>query len=297
MMAELLVTAGDLAGAEFAYREIARETGDTAEISAGLGAVAAARKQFDEARKLWKRALDLGLSDPALCFRYAELLDAGPARLDDRRAALERAISLQPDFDDARWVLALLLKNDSQPQAALAQLEAMREIAPARAYDYWCAMADALTSLGRGADAQAAARRALEKAATAEERTRAADLAYIAQTHLAVRLSHDAAGNPQMVTTRVPNTAANFNPFIEPADDLRRVTGTLREIECGAPALRIWLDTSEGRLSLTIADPARVQMRHAPEAFVCGPQPGNPVLVEYAARQNQDGLVRGLEFQ
>jgi tetratricopeptide (TPR) repeat protein len=297
LMAELFLITGDLNGAESAYRDIARETGESAEVWAGLGTVATARKHDDEARKLWKRAVELGVRDSAICYRYAELLDSDPSRRDDRRAALERAVALRPDFDDARWMLALLEQNSNRPEAALSQLQAMREIAPARAFAYWCAMADTLTALGRGGEAKPAAERAAAQAATAEERASAARLAYIAETHLAVRFTRDAAGNPQMVTTRVPNNAEVFNPFIEPADDLRRVRGTLLAIECGQPALRITLDTADGKLSLTIPDPARVQMRHAPEAFVCGPQPGNPVLVEYAALKDKEGIVRGVEFQ
>ncbi|MDR3698351.1 MAG: hypothetical protein P4L56_01870 [Candidatus Sulfopaludibacter sp.] len=297
LMAELLLITGDLNGAESAYRDLARETGESAETWAGLGSVAAARKQDDEARKLWKRAVDLGLNNAAICFRYAELLDADPSRRDERRAALELAVTLRPDFEDARWMLAILEQNSNRPEAALSQLQAMREIAPARAFAYWCAKADALTALARGDEAKAAAERAAGRAATAEERAYAARLAYIAETHLAVRLARDAAGNPQMVTTRAPNNAEVFNPFIEPADDLRRVRGKLLEIACGQTALRITLDTPDGKLSLTIPDPTRVQMRHAPEAFVCGPQPGNPVLVEYAAMKDKEGIVRGVEFQ
>ncbi len=297
LMAELLLITGDLNGAESAYRDLAAETGESGEICAGLGAVAAARNQDDEARKLWKRAVALGVKDAAICYRYAELLDSDPSRRDDRRAALERAVALRPDFDDARWTLALLEQNANRPEAALSQLQAMQEIAPARAFAYWCAMADALTALGRGGEAKAASERAAVLALTAEERATAARLAYIAETHLAVRLTRDAAGNPRMVATRVPNNVEVFNPFVEPADDLRRVRGVLLEIECGQTALRLTVDTPEGKLSLTIPDPTRVQMRRAPEAFVCGRQPGSPVLVEYAAGKEKEGIVRGVEFQ
>jgi hypothetical protein len=97
----------------------------------------------------------------------------------------------------------------------------------------------------------------------------------------------------------VPNDDTQFNPFIEPSDDLRRVLGTLREIECGSPAqtMRITVETSGGSLKLTIPDPARVRMANAPPEFLCGPQPGKAVLVEYAATKEKEGIVRGLEFQ
>jgi hypothetical protein len=95
----------------------------------------------------------------------------------------------------------------------------------------------------------------------------------------------------------VPNDDNRFNPFIEPSDDLRRVHGTLREIECGSPAMRITVDTSGGSLKLTIPDPTRVQTGNAPSEFICGPQPGNTVVAEYAATKEKEGIVRRLEFQ
>jgi tetratricopeptide (TPR) repeat protein len=237
------------------------------------------------------------LSDADICFRYAELLDLDGGRQEERRAALERAVALRPDFNEARWILALLDNNAGHYEAALAHLQGMRVVPPARAYHYWDAMADTLTGLGRGDEAQAAAMRASEYAATAEERTHAAQLAYIARTRLAARLTRDAAGNPQMVTTRVPKGDTQFNPFVEPSDDLRRVQGSLREIECGSPAMRITVDTAGGRLNLTIPDPTRVWTRNAPPEFICGPQPGNAVLVQYAATKEKEGIVRGLEFR
>lgn len=296
ILAELLLSSGNADGAERLYREVSQAMPENAGAWAGLGTVAASRKQFDQARALWKQALDRGLSDPMICFRYAELLDDG-SRREDRRAALDRAIALNPQFDDARWVLALLESNSSHPEAALAQLRAMREVAPARAYHYWCAVADALTALGRSEEAQAAAGRASQAAASAEERAHAAQIAYMARTRLAVRMSRDAAGNPRMVMTRVPQDTVEFNPFVEPGDDLRRVEGALREIQCGETGMRLVVETASDRLVLSIPDPHRVQMRHAPEEFVCGPQAGAAVTVEYAATKAREGIVRGVEFR
>ncbi len=120
------------------------------------------------------------------------------------------------------------------------------------------------------------------------------------QTDLAVEFSRDANGRAQMVTTRIPHNASTWNPFIEPGDDIRRVQGTLREIECSDKGMRIMVDTTGGVLTLAIPDPSHVQMRNAPAEFTCGPQPASPVTAEYAAtkaRENGDGVVRGLEFR
>ena len=100
-----------------------------------------------------------------------------------------------------------------------------------------------------------------------------------------------------MVTTRVPRRTADWNPFIEPGDQVRRVEGVLREIDCSGEATRIVVETPDARLALTIVDPTRVQMRNAPAEFTCGVQPGSPVKVVYAAKGAAEGAVRGIEFR
>jgi len=209
-------------------------------------------------------------------------------------------LALNPDFDDARYTLALLEKNNRQFEVALEHLRAMKIVAPVRAYEYWTTIADACNELDKRDEAIVAAKKAAEHASTPAERARAAQLAHMAQTDLAVGFSRDANGRQQMVTTRIPHNASNWNPFIEPSDDMRSVQGTLREIECSEKGMRIFVDTTTGPLKLAIPDPSHVQMRNAPAEFTCGPQSGSPVTAEYAvvkASENGNGIVRGLEFR
>ena len=123
-------------------------------------------------------------------------------------------------------------------------------------------------------------------------------MAYIAQTDLTVGFATDSSGRPQLVTTRIPHNAANFNPFIEPSDDLARVPGTGHEIDGTSHTPPIAADVSGNHLALTIPDPQHVQMRNSPAEFTCGPQQSSQVAVEYAATPGSkiDGIVRGLEF-
>ncbi|HJT87500.1 MAG TPA: hypothetical protein VJ732_06580, partial [Bryobacteraceae bacterium] len=116
-------------------------------------------------------------------------------------------------------------------------------------------------------------------------------------TDLVVEATHDPSGAIRFVHRRVPHNTLNWNPFIEPTDVVRRVEATLREIDCG-PVIRLHLEVAAGGLTLEIPDPGRVQMRHAPADFSCGPQPPTPVTVTYAERRNatSSGIVRGLEF-
>jgi tetratricopeptide (TPR) repeat protein len=300
LLAGVLLAAEDLDAAEAAYREVALETPQDPSMLAGLASIAAARGKAGESLALFDSALSNGLADPDLCYRYAVILDRAGGSIDTHRAALARAIGLRPGFDDARYALALLEKNAGNNQAALDQLRAMCAPAPPRAYHYWFSIADALVGLGRNDEAVAAARQAAEFASDAGERYRAAELARTAQTHVAVRFALDASGRQQLITTRVPNDVTDWNPFIEPADDIRRVEGTLREIDCSGPVTRLVVESGSRRIAVAIPDPTRVQMRRAPAEFVCGPQSPVDVVVQYAARKtagNADGIARGIEFR
>jgi hypothetical protein len=208
---------------------------------------------------------------------------------------------LKPDFDDARYHLALAEKNDGHYETTLAHLRAMRTVAPTRAFHYWTAMADSLIQLDRREEAKAASKHAMEHAATPAERGYAAQLAHIAETDVAVQFTSSENGRIELATTRVPHKTVDWNPFIEPGDKIRHVEGALQEIDCSGAMTRFVVETPEGRVTLAITDPGHVQMRNAPPEFTCGPQTAVQVVVDYAVSPNADakvdGLVRGMEFR
>jgi tetratricopeptide (TPR) repeat protein len=292
VLAEALLASGDLDRSEAMYRDLARQSPQAADVWAALGAIALRRGDNQAARDQWKRAIELGIKDPVLCYRYAVLANNAGLPADEIRPALERAVAARPGFDDARYMLALLEKNAGHFDAAVMHLRAIRSVGPARAFGYWSALAYSLTELDRRDEAAAAARQAADHATTPDERATAATLDFIARTDLAVRFARDADGRAQLETTRIPHATAHWNPFIEPGDDLRRVEGTLREVDCGGEHTRLGVATQDGLLMLAIMD--------ASPEFVCGPQTdAPPVTVEYAASQKgsgADGLLRGMEF-
>lgn len=294
LLAQLLLAAGEFDRAQALFSALP----DSAEVSAALGTIALHKGDRNAARLAWGRAVALGITDAQLCYHYAILADQAGLSPDDIRPALERAIALAPDFDDARYQLALLHKNAGRYEAALEQFQAMRGIEDTRAYGYWLALADTFNELGRRDEAQSAAGHAAEHAGTAAERAHAAEQTYMAQTDLGVQFARDPSGHLQMVTTRVPHQQADWNPFIEPGDDIRRVQGILRRIDCaGVTTIRV---EAAGKLvTLAIPDLQHVQMRHAPPEFVCGPQKATPVRIEYAQSQNGSGsgIVRGMDFE
>jgi tetratricopeptide (TPR) repeat protein len=297
-LAQLLLAAGEFDRAEALFSGLTHDDPDSPEISAGLGVIALHKGDPQGARRAWKRAIDLGITDAKLCYHYAILADQAGLPSSDIRPALERAVALQPDFEDAHYQLALLEKNAGHYEVALRELHAIRNVPDARAYAYWLALADTFNELDRRDEAQSAARQAGEHASTAAERARAAEEIYIAQTDPGVQFARDASGHLQLLTTRKPHEKSDWNPFIEPQDDIRRVQGTLREIECGA-VTTIRVQVAGKLVAFAIPDLQHVQMRHAPSEFVCGPQsPATQVIVDYARSPNAsiDGIVRGMEF-
>jgi len=299
VLGDLLLTSRQPGRAEALFGQLAREAPRRPEPYAGLGAAAMAAGKNEDARRWWKRSLELGLADGDICYRYAALLDAAGVSGAELRDALRRTLALRPDFDEARWQLALLEENEGHDAASLDLLRAMKAVPPERAHAYWCAVADAELGLGHNEEAAQSAAKALEAATTIEERQRALRIQYMARTHLAVQLRTDAAGRQEMVTTRVPNDAADWNPFVEPDDQMRRMSGVLEQVDCGPGGIQVTVKAAAGRLRLAIPDPGRVRIVHGPAEFTCGPQTAAKVIVDYAAgkRGRIDGVVRAMEFQ
>jgi tetratricopeptide (TPR) repeat protein len=297
LLAQLLLAAGEFDRAEPLFSALGQDQPDSAAVSVGLGLIKLHQGDSDGARRFWKRAIDQGIDDAKLCYHYAILADQASLPAADIRPALERAVALEPDFDDAHYQLALLEKNAGHYEAAIREFHAMRTVAGTRAYAYWLAVADTFNEMGRRDEAQSAARHASEHATTASERARAGQEAYFAETDPGVQFARDASGHLQLVTTRMPHQQSDWNPFIEPGDDIRRVQGTLREIECGS-VTTIRVEAAGQLVALAIPDLQHVQMRHAPSEFVCGPQSATPVTVDYARTPNAatDGIVRGMDF-
>lgn len=300
LMADLLDASGEFSRAEAVYRELARDAPRNANVAVALATLALRKGDYETARRGFRQALEDDTADARLCYRYAVVAEAVGAAASDVRRALERAVALQPDFDDARYQLALTGSHEGDYAATVAHLQAMKNVAPERAYAYWSALAYAFSELGRRDDAKNAAENAMTHAATPAERANAAQLAYIAATDLTVQFTRDANGNPRLVTARAPHGAA-WNPFIEPGDHIRRVEAQLENIECAENKITgIGLETENGPLKLAIPDPLHVLMRNAPPEFLCGTQAGKQVMVEYAVSEKGSGaagVLRGMEFR
>ncbi len=301
LLAGLLVAIGEYGRAAAEYRDLAKLQPENASVAAAFGALALREHDFETARREWKRALDSGVSDPILCYQYAMLADSVNMPAEEVRSALRRAISLKPDFDDARWKLALLANNAGQFEESAAQLRAMTRVMPSRGFAYWSALSYAEDEIGKHDGAVEAANTAASFATTDTERARARELVYIAQTELTVRFATDGNGRRQMVTSRMPRGISGWNPFIEPNDRMRSVEGKLSDVRCTDGRLTgIVVGGASDSAQLAVNDPQQVLIGNGPSEFMCGPQTDTrTVVVEYAAQPEGSvaGIVRGIRFK
>jgi tetratricopeptide (TPR) repeat protein len=295
LLADLLAAEGEMQRSADRYRDLLRVRPGDANLHAALGNLALRQGKKAEAVGEWRIAIQNGVRSADLCYQYSQLASEQEVPENEIRKALERAIELSPEFDDARYSLAMHESNAGEFEAALDQLHAMHSPAPERAFNYWSAVAYAATELDRRDEAEQAAARSLEYATTPAERTRALEAAYIAKTDLTVQFARDKNGAVRLITTRVPHGTSDHNPFIEPQDEIRRVSGKLNEVKCDAGRLAGFVVfTAQGALSLVVPDPTRVMIRNSAGEFNCGVQGGQPVQAEYAAQGN---VLRGMTFQ
>lgn len=299
ILADLLLACGELARAQAAFSALAQQTPNDPSVFAELGTIALRNKDTPTAIKHWRRAVELGIDDPRLCYRFAALADDEGVPRDEVVSALMRAVELRPDFDDARFMLGLLLASRGKYQDALRQLEAIQAVPAARRYAYYTALASALTEADRRDEADDAAHKALMYAQNPEERASALRLSYTARTDLTVQFARDANGNLQMITARKPHGSDNWNPFIEPGDQIRTVTGEIRKVQCTAGRISgFQIVAPSETVDVTLPDPAHVLISGGTPEFVCGAEDGRAVDIEYAASNaGAAGVLRGLKFR
>jgi hypothetical protein len=301
VLAGLVLASGDLERAEGVYQNLqTRRTSDPG-VAATLGSIALRRHDDVKAILEWKRAFDLGLNDPVLCYQYATLLQDAHAPDDQVAAALRRAIESESGYDDARYRLALLENNRQHYAAALEQLRAMRNVPRARAYSYWMTTASALLGSDGRPEAKAAAQKAITFAATPDDRRLAMLLELDTESDMTVQFVRDSQGNQQIVTSRKPHGAKDWNPFIELGDQIRTVTGRIRRVECNSGAIRGFeIGDGTATVRVSLPDPSHVLIEGGKPEFYCDAEDGREVRVQYAAKPALDGfegILRGMRFE
>lgn len=302
LLAELSLVSGQFELAKTRFADLVREQPANPDVYVSLGTIAMRQQNRAEAIKYWRHAIQLNVKDADLCYRFAILADEAGLPEKEGKLGLERAIQLEPGFDDARYRLALVQYHAGEYGATLENLRKMAVPKEQhRRYAYWTAMASSLLELNENQQAHESALEAAKAAQTTAERNNALQLANIANTDLSVQFATDSEGNSRMVTTRIPHGTKNWNPFIEPSDAIQHSDGKLSQVLCKDEKLTgFLLLTQTGAVKLDVADPSRVLMRNSPDEFYCGPAAGKPVAADYAVVRSAGqtrNILRGMTFQ
>jgi len=176
MLADLLAAMNRKELATAAYDKLAKQYPGSPEIAKSLGYLAWQSGDDDTARKYFEQALP-GTRDPQMCYHLAMLYHDSGQGGDKLLATLTKAVSLKPDYGEARLQLGLLEYNRRNYPGAIAALAPIDQIAPERAATLYNALAYAYAETGD----LSAARKALETGRkwnkTAAEKQRAEELA------------------------------------------------------------------------------------------------------------------------
>ena len=155
-----LEDAGDLQGAEAAFRAAVAAAPDYPRAYLNLGNALQKQRRLADAEAVQREAVRIDEAYVPAWFNLASIL-VEQARWTDARAALERVRTLKPDFADAEVVLAMTHEGEGDLVRACEALERAAAIQPQLA-GAWANLGSLLVQRKMPAEGEKALRRALE---------------------------------------------------------------------------------------------------------------------------------------
>jgi len=301
------------------YQALLQKKTLVAESEEGLGLLALGEKRREEARLHFASAIGAQAKSARPYLEYARL-ESAP---DKARAALEKALSLNPKLAEAHFLMAARepeLGNRSEHLKAAANLEPRR-------IDYWRALAENYIAAH---DYRSAAKAwtAAEQAATTD-----AEKTGMRQARAAIeqqRLDYEAAERKRiedekqreiqklkeqaLAELRALEAKASQGSTVKPDEKVEpwwdgpkpqgKVAGFLRQVDCKGKIPRLVIQNKEdGKVvQLLLRNPSQVAIIGGGEqSLACGPQKERPVVVEYFPKQDGKtataGDVATIEFR
>lgn len=278
--AELFLVLGKGMEAAALYNNMLHRAPNSAQAYSGLAIVALRDRRYDDASRLFHRAIELGASDASTYFEYAMLLRQTKAPRDQVDDYLQRAVAANPAFAEAHFIIGVRASDEGRYSDAVEHLRRATEILPRQA-SFWHALAFAYHNLGQDDLARKAAQRLMNAATTPPEQE-------MARSAMALT---EAAAAPAVHKPSVSTPASWINPTGD-----AHVEGLLRQVDCGGKSARLHVFAQNSELVLTVADPSKVVLRGArgvKTQFSCGPQPPTAIAVDYIAASRE---VTAIEF-
>ncbi len=147
-LADLHAASLHLVPARRAYRQLEEEDPARPDAFAGEGYLALKTGDKEAARTQFRKAFDLGTTDPQLCMQLATLDREAKQSPDVVMEELEKAIKLRPDFSEATFQVAVMKVDARDFDAALSLLGRVGTVGPDRVTVFRSALA--YTNLQRG---------------------------------------------------------------------------------------------------------------------------------------------------
>jgi tetratricopeptide (TPR) repeat protein len=242
------------------YEKLAREFPDSPVAATGLATLRLQKDDYEGAKAMLTRALELGARDASTYLEYAMLLRDTGAPREQVRLYLERSVDANPQLAEAQFLLGLLDAAEKRLPEAIARYEAATRAAP-RQSSFWHALAMTYWEAGKHGEARQAAQRAVDSAARPHER--------------------EAAQAALNLTSRDSRAAIIKKPAVvtperwKPRQADHRLSGKLVLVECGEDGPRLHIEGTSEKVVLTAKRPTEIELRNAPSAsleFSCGPQ-------------------------
>jgi len=327
LIADLLAATGKREQAKTAYETLAKQYPGTSDISKSLGYLAWQTGDKESARTYFEAALQ-SATDPQMCYHLA-MLDHEANQTDKVVIALRKALSLKPDYTDARLQLGYAELSLKNYPGAIASFVQIQKVTPDHAAALFNALAYAYTQTGDLESARKNLDNAKKWAKTDADTQRADELLrYVDAREAAVKrnngtpppVANASSANPDATPDtgaptlrRAPGaettTAAieppppgERNPFIARGETVERVEGEAQTFECVSPHARLVVLVGTKTMTFEITDPNRIMLKHAGADtfnFNCGPMKFH-MAVEYVPDAKPGsglaGSVRKLEF-
>jgi len=279
MLADLMAANNDREKAQIEYARLEQEAPGRVDLLASMGYLALSGRDRDTARSYFERAYQAGSADPKMCYELAMLDNAAKVPAARVMPILERAVKASPDFTDAKAQLGLLRVNTRDFAGGIAILTSIPAVTPRIAPAVLCmlAFADIQTGDVEGSRQNLEGCRKWSK--TPAELERAAKIGKFVE--------------------------ARWNPAVavRPGEQVRRITGIARSVECSSEGNRLQLSVGPKLVAFDLPALDAVELPLQPKrplSLACGPIPEAEIGVEYApprsAMETSLGIVRRLNY-
>jgi tetratricopeptide (TPR) repeat protein len=278
--------------------KLAAEYPQNGEIEESLGYYAWQSSDSRSAAAHFAKAAEAGIDDPEMLFHYATLIGQDQEKLQTSIAAVKTALTLKPEYREAKYFLGMQEMNARQYGAAFSTLMSLKTIKPAEAFNVYSALAYCSLELKDPAQARKLGKQAQQYAGNDSERQRSNEfIDYLDRLEKYKEAAGSAESAPKMALPReLPQPAAMPRRPKRP-----RLTGQAVALECRDSLLRLHIQGDDKKLVFTIRDPKDIVVRNTKDGYVnfsCGPMKPVPVTVVFEADASgaTAGLVRELDF-